>query len=65
LYAGVPFKALQFIVLQYYLFLYQTALKLLTKHEFILFFCAGANPNALWANWDGFVTSLASLWTEG
>lgn len=32
-----------------------------TEHEFILFFCAGANPNALWANWDGFVSSLASL----
>jgi len=41
--------------------LYQSALKLLTEHEFILFFCARANPNALWANWDGFVSSLASL----
>jgi hypothetical protein len=27
-------------------------------------FCAGANPNALWANWAGFVSSLASLWME-
>lgn len=27
------------------------------EYEFILFFCAGAN-------WDGFVSSLVSLWSE-
>jgi len=26
-------------------------------------FCAGANPYALWANWAGFVSSLASLFS--
>jgi hypothetical protein len=24
-------------------------------------FLRGANPNALWTNWDGYVSSLASL----
>jgi|GEM_PF-6668146 hypothetical protein len=41
LYAGVPFNAHQFNVWHYSLFLYQSALKLLTEHEFVLVFVRG------------------------